>query len=692
MDLGCIDLGCVSPSDEIKKSNCSSVDTSDSFSSSSKISKNKSPKSSPPSANALKRVTSQIKKPLHRKTSPVNWFPRKKVESYLKRKIKLLQEAGGMNDTLDETLGHTNPHYCRVLREKMALKEAARKVMEARKAAMVEASWCRILQAARIPNKEADSRLIKAEKEVTEAIEAAKAKGVIMYDTPDRPRKHFEIETSSTTGKGSTTHTVKASFETAFEVDKQVAAAVKAAFVRLAHHSSCNKDEYKDLLRKISENPDTQELSESDTGLEIEVGSLDDGSKSERKSRKKSSPQKFTGPKLVNMMLQRLKCLKEDELASLATIVATCGLNAALSEIGSYDMAKDKIEVTSIEHFMHGTARQKHVEAELPSLDKFLVKKMTRLEKEVQEAKNARKAEFKRDGDGKGDSSEHVNGNADDKEKDRDNIPDLGSVLVKHSSKLEKEIEEAKRNQNSSDVKHGGSRQLRQEDIAMPSLDKLLVKHVTKLERAVQEAKNSQKQKENVDVNKTMPLGMGKNENSGQEESLEKILVKPLHRLEREKIKSSQEKDNENWRYLKKQQGKANDIQCESLDKCLIKHVSKLEKAKMDIGTKESFEVKKRETVPKPDSTDGGLDQILVKPKARIEKEKTVVSEQPENGNKSSTMSRREARERELLETWGGMDLGNSMRPHASRLQRDKAAWIKAEEEERHAALKEQQH
>lgn len=54
-----------------------------------------------------------------------------------------------MNLTLDETLEDSNPHYCRVLREKMAAREAAHRAIEARKAALVEASWCRILQAAR---------------------------------------------------------------------------------------------------------------------------------------------------------------------------------------------------------------------------------------------------------------------------------------------------------------------------------------------------------------------------------------------------------------------------------------------------------------------------------------------------------------------------------------------------------------
>lgn len=54
-----------------------------------------------------------------------------------------------MNLTLDETLGDSNPHYSKVLREKMAAREAAQKAMQARKAALVEASWCRILLAAR---------------------------------------------------------------------------------------------------------------------------------------------------------------------------------------------------------------------------------------------------------------------------------------------------------------------------------------------------------------------------------------------------------------------------------------------------------------------------------------------------------------------------------------------------------------
>ncbi|KAM2903616.1 hypothetical protein COP2_003417 [Malus domestica] len=125
--------------------------------------------------NSVNKSTSQIKKPSHRRTSPLNWFPRKKADSYLNRKIKMLQEVDAMNLTLHETLSDSNPHYSKVLREKMAAKEAA---------ALVEASWCRILKAAKrlIQSKEAEARLLEVDKVEAEAFEEVTAVGVIMYD------------------------------------------------------------------------------------------------------------------------------------------------------------------------------------------------------------------------------------------------------------------------------------------------------------------------------------------------------------------------------------------------------------------------------------------------------------------------------------------------------------------------------
>ncbi|KAH1254036.1 hypothetical protein HKD37_15G043682 [Glycine soja] len=51
------------------------------------------------------------------------------------KREKPKKEVDGMNLTLDQTLGSSNPHYSRVLREKMAAREAAHKGMEARRAA-----------------------------------------------------------------------------------------------------------------------------------------------------------------------------------------------------------------------------------------------------------------------------------------------------------------------------------------------------------------------------------------------------------------------------------------------------------------------------------------------------------------------------------------------------------------------------
>ncbi|KAF2320940.1 hypothetical protein GH714_032093 [Hevea brasiliensis] len=209
MDLGCLDLGCISvlkhSTETAVDSHTEECDTRENVTSASKAGKNKSPKGVGQSTlNALTKFTSQIKKPPHRKSSPINWFPRKKVDSYLKRKIKMLQEIDGMNLTLDETLGDSNPHYSRVLREKIAAREAAHTAMEARKG-----HW--------IQSKEAEALLLKAEKNAAEAFEVAAAMGVIMYDMPNCPRKPSQIETSTANGGRSTTHTVTASFETAFE-------------------------------------------------------------------------------------------------------------------------------------------------------------------------------------------------------------------------------------------------------------------------------------------------------------------------------------------------------------------------------------------------------------------------------------------------------------------------------------------
>ncbi|KAJ9538018.1 hypothetical protein OSB04_030751 [Centaurea solstitialis] len=664
MDLGCLDLGCIEK--QITQTSADSdVNPNDSMPSTSKPSKNKvSREANQPSPRALNRLTGLIKKPPRRKTSPLSWFPRKKGDSYLKRKLKLLQEVDGMNSTLDETLGDTNPHFSKVLREKIAVREAAHKAIEARKAALVEASWCRILRAARIESKEAETLLVKAEKSAVEAFESAKEIGVIMYDIPDCPRKHCEIETSAVNGGEctTTTHMVKTTFDTAFEVDKQVAAAVKAAFVRLSSSSSIGKEEFKELLKRISQNPDLDESyqeipkCESNVGPDFETGSH----KNETESVKEKQEN------LVDMMLVRLRCLQEEELNSLATIVATCGLNAALAEAentfptsgvnnGGRDLLKEGRTVNS--STVDGQASKKQqAHEELPGLDKFLVKRMTRLEREIQDAKNARTKETR---DKLHSEEQNVSSgmeNLFDKDnknsKDVQIVPGLGSMLTKHTSKLEKEIEESKRKcGNEYEPRCKRNERLKQETKEIPSLGEVLVKRVSRLEREVQEAK----EKENVDTNK-------------------------------ERGVKEKEKDKE-----------TNGV--ESLDKVLVKHVSRLEKAKM--GTKEEVTVKRRDRKAELEQNQGSLDQIMVKHKSRLEREKVGGGVQESDmAIKNPLIAKREAREKELQDAWGGMSFGNSIRPHLSRLQRDQAsfhlnstfilpnqtntaAWRKAEEEER---------
>lgn len=528
---------------------------------------------------------------------------------------------------------------------------------------------------------------------------------MIMNDKQDSAQNQFRIETIAAK-EGSTNHNVSATFETPFEVDKQVASAVKAAFIKLASCPSIDKDEFKDLLRKISENPDItdenySDLSgfisecESDAGSEMETALCKDGL---MKQIKRQEMDKFSMDNIVEMMLGRLQCLKEDQLASLATIVATSGLNAALSETVNI---KQESVVENTENHCPKVSRRTSVcgrtargggDAELPSLDKFLVKRLTRLEREVLEAKNARKNESE--------------AKLEVKQEDGAVISDLGSVLMKRSSKLEKEIEEAKINRKSSEIDSKRSQRGAKQDVVdvLPSLDKYLVKRLTRLEREVQEAKkrnrveptentNSEevlfscngdsKGKENEDLNRNSSTNSSHGHAEakqearltsagGNYESLDKVLVKKVSRLEKEKSTFC---GDEEMRVKLKRKGtseRSGEENYESLDKVLVKHVSRLEKEKSAFSD-ERVKVKRKDMSRELESNEGSLDQVLVQHKSRLEMEKTAAAEERvEEDRTKYSVCRRQAREKELQEAWGGLSLGNSIRPHVSKLQREK--------------------
>ncbi|CAK7330077.1 unnamed protein product [Dovyalis caffra] len=709
MNLGCLDLGCISvldkhSSDTALDSGINECHSNEKFSSGSKPGKNKSPKGTCQSAlTAVNKFKSQIKKPSHRKNSPTNWFPRKKGDSYLQRKIKMLQELDGMNMTLDEALGDSNPHYSRVLREKIAAREAADKAVEARKAALVEASWCRILKAARIQSKEAEELLLKAEKTAAEAFEAAKVMEVIMFDIPNS-QIPCQVQTCTVNGGGSSAHTVTASFATVFEVDKQVAAAVKTAFTRLANCPTFNKEEFKDLLRKISQNPDMDDSNsefsecESESRSEFELISRDMDCKLPSpgtklgKYKRRQSLDKLNMNKLVDVMLERLRYLNEDELSSLATIVATCGLNAALAEVENSKVHDPGSAADTLSQALNrpqrmssvgsGRMKKNEVHLEVPSLDKFLVKHMSKLEREVQEAKDRRRNELK---DGNRENTEKI---GDGKKTSSESIPDLGSILVKHSSNLEKEIEEAKKKSRKSFEiisKKPVSDFTKSEGIS--DLGSILIKHQSKLEKEVLETRKNSGRTFDMDGKELGRAPNGQRKDVPEVPSLDKFLVKHVSRLEKEVHEAKNMKKNEivEEGRLEKENADLNKeedrlekqkTRALPLDRVLVKHVSRLENEKIASSlNREEMNVKRSgRRAHLQANEDGGLDQILVKHKSRLEREKMASAQQSGEVPSRLSVSRREARERELQEAWGGLSLGNSIRPHLSKLEREKAS------------------
>ncbi|KAF2320939.1 hypothetical protein GH714_032092 [Hevea brasiliensis] len=146
--------------------------------------------------------------------------------------------------------------------------------------------------------------------------------------------------------------------------------------------------------------------------------------------------------KLVDIMLERLRCLKEDELSSLATIVATCGLNAALAEVESSklhdDSAADYTSNFNIPRRMSsvgpGTMRYSNLEQmKRKQAAESESQHSSQLEKEIEEAKKNSGQTFE---------IAHKKPVNDSMEV----IPDLGSVLIKHTAKLEKEVQQIRKN------------------------------------------------------------------------------------------------------------------------------------------------------------------------------------------------------------------------------------------------------
>eukprot|EP01018_Ginkgo_biloba_P006399 Gb_11783 [translate_table: standard] len=767
-------------------------------------------------------TSSRMSRAPHRKSSPLNWFPRRKTESYLERKIKMLQEAEGMNATLDETLGDSNPHLSRIEREKLAAQAAAGAAMEARKAALVEASWCRILKAARIPCTLAEEQLQKAEKNAAEAFDAAAALGVVMHNKPGGPKQSFEVETSTT--DGGSTHTVSASFETAFEVDKEVARAVKVAFFRLAHLPySTIKDIFDvndDACRRMSLDPNGKDIqsnsdsvsldgmgnkgfycelsseSEAQTEGELQTDSelekdadptaLDMNNARTRKhtakgpinkhryhpkrprSKQKSAKEGAISEELIDLMLERVKLLKEEELISLAMIVATCGLSAMLKEDnkeqdfngkcssgGLGDILVKHISRLEAEKAAASAARDTAVSGDakkktpteiLPDLGSILVKHVSKFEREVQEAKKVAKAMEREDQRNTGELKEQYTETffrSSQKNNSFGTGAGLESILVKHVSKLEREVQAAKQMSKLDRVKFAAGKNTGKAPLlqAVSSMKTSLETNMNSLDSI-----DNDEDKENKDVNTTltenavemkMNLDVQKTGNASNaeeiqksnftlaedvsdlgEESLDKVLVKHMSRLEKEKLAAAAAEKETSQRVQRKQHQQYGNNDEYILDKVLVKHISKLEKEKLS-SAEEAFQRQDRKHRQQDENIVESLDKVLVRHLSRLEKEKLAASEKGtsqkfemsstvSHGSEHTDISRpklgeqqaldtaaaetntlqgyRNARAEEIQKAWGGLSLGNSLRRHVSKLELDKAAWRQAEEEDRRSA------
>jgi hypothetical protein len=115
------------------------------------------------------------------------------------------------------------------------------------------------------------------------------------------------------------------------------------------------------------------------------------------------------------------------------------------------------------------------------------------------------------------------------------------------------------------------------------------------------------------------------------------------------------------------------DIAVDSLDQVLVKNISRLEKEKIEHEKNGGKILLKKSDAQCTDGAAGSLADIFVKRPTKLEQAKlaSAAEETPASGL-NPVLERRRAREKELLDAWGGMGLGNSMKPHVSKIERAK--------------------
>ena len=200
---------------------------------------------------------------------------------------------------------------------------------------------------------------------------------------------------------------------------------------------------------------------------------------------------------------------------------------------------------------------------------------------------------------------------------------DLGSILVKHVSKLQREIEASKaRRQFVDEPESCVSFKRQQKEMPIESLDQILVKHVSKLEKEKIAATQQTSERISSMKNNTKSLTVANEhdeerlhevdmyvkveQKEKQTESLDQILVKHISKLEKEKLAAAQEASKQ--KYMKETGAVDHDEGSASMDEKLHEMDGYIKK-------------KLKETLGK------SLDQIVVKLVPMLENAKLPVSQ-----------------------------------------------------------------
>lgn len=616
-----------------------------------------------------------------------------------------------------------------------------------------------ILFSFRIPCKSAISDLQKAEKKAAAALAEAEIHGVILqHGTPEREHASeavtasldtpFDVDKEVTAAIKSALQQLCRSSERACELQDETNVEFTSSDVTASY-----------TIEAASSQSDTQakdcKCEEQMSPTDIDASLC---SKPQRKNSEISKPQHS----LVNLMVSRIRELSVEHQTALAGIVATRGLSELLkdqsleqelngglldskpldercSDLGSIlvkHVSRLQREVqasketnkhlrTEVERKSGG--RLQRPAAHVESLDQILVKHVSKLEKEKLAAQATTRTPRKQKCNSV--AAEETLGLEELLRKPHDHSEackevkeegqtfsgegrnsfsqvsktpvstgDLGSILKKHMSMLEKEKQAALRERESMGAQDEELNRIKLENVGTDSFSTPETTKVFSHASGGNLLNAGSKKSQSTDSNEIPDLGS--------------ILVKHVSRLEKEKQMALALQDKSNTPERNVEKGKQS-LKEGSLGDILVKRLSKLEieKARLSgsgiittLGPTEEGRLK--ELNSKENSSLGPMPEIMVtgkqdnlaalqSPDATWERTKAQESRQLDstwsalalqdaimqsvkstsfqiNTGKHINIPRRKSlREKQMEDEWGGLSLGNALKPHVSKLEKE---------------------